>query len=526
MKRLGIAFAVKGATWHAIVQETMKNKLRILLTLVALGTLLVSTPPVSAQTRQFKQELERFDRRFRQVEELVSAFGNRRARQLLQEASTLRNAAEEAFRARRLQEAQAKLKAAFTKLDLAEKQTLQGPVQRTRNRVLELLRQAEHEILNCNHPEAQRLLKEAKANIERAESALHTRRVRAGIERYRVAETQLNQALRLVRTLNEKVREERRRFEALLERAREVVERNPNSRAQETFKRALKLAADAEEAARACKLGLARRLYNQGTMLLVRAMDLAGGQGPEVVGEAEMAFYRLRELAEEATECVAESDDPRARKLLERARQQQREAERSMQKGRSHETLYKIGIAENLFRQACRIARARGGRPVSDRIRQQITNARSDVAALRSKLSPDSPRDVLNLARMADVSLRRAEEAAKAGFVRFALEAVWAAQRFVTRADRILQQRDAGAVEISTDAVRLKLRRLDQLIVEAEQEVEDAPDDWSRRFLGAAKQLRRFANQSLNQGNFRAADEAANIALEFVRKSLRGIKKP
>ncbi len=498
---------------------------RILLVCAFLGAC-GAIPAALAQTpqREFERALRDFDRRFEEVQRVVEAFDSRKARQTLLEAKALRDAAEEAFRNRRFAEAQTKLKTAFAKLEWAEKELLRGPADRWRTRIEELLRQAEHEILNCGHPEAQRLLQEARKLAAGAQRAGHQGDVRVAVERYRLAETQLNRALKLVRSLQNKVQEARQHFEILNERARELLEQHPNDRADQVYRRALKLAESAEEALQACKLEAAQRFFNQSTMLLVRAMDLAGAQTPGVVNQADLQLFRLRELMEEVRDCVRDSRHPRAQEFFDRARGMAAKAEADLKAGRSHQALYRMRVAENLLRRACQMSRAGGGQEVSARTRDQLEQTRADLAEMRRNLSPDTPKDVQVLLNLAQAALNRSQRAAESGFQRFALEGILVAERFLARAERLRRGEETPGV--TPQAVQLKLKQLDEAIRAAEENAGVTSEGWSGRFLTGAKEIRRSAVSSLQSGNYRAANAAIDVALDLARKSLRNPIQP
>lgn len=500
----------------------MFNKLIIILTL-CLAFSLITTAEGTAQRRGFVQELERFDREFERVKELVNSFSNDRARQSLQEARTLRNAADEAFRNGRLTEAGSKLKLAFGKLAVAAKVTLDGPAKRWRNRLEELLSRAEHEVLGCNHEEAQRILQEAKTQRDLAEHAAAALDVRKAIEHFRVAETAARRALQLIQSLQDKIREERYRFEVLRDRAQELVEKSSNARAKQIFRQAIKLAVSAEEALHGCRIEVAKKFYNQSVMLLLRAMDLARGDSKETINQVEAAFFRLRELMEATTECVRNSSRPQAKLLLERARRFANEAELAAKNQHRYQALWKIELAENMLRRACRISKGRGGQKISARIARQIENAKMDIAETRRNVDADFEKDAAVLIKMAEFTIRKAEQAASAGFNRFALASVLATQRFLTKAQRMLRTPETNP--ISQENIRIKLIQLDEAIAESEARIQPTSQEWNRRFLNGAKDIRKFVDDSVQKGNYRAADEAIRVAFELVKKSWRNLPK-
>lgn len=472
----------------------------------------------------FEKRLKTFDREFGRVTELVRSLGKSdRAIQLLTEARNFRIDAENSFRNGRPREADAKLNAAFSKLTMAAKVTLEGPAKRWRNRVEELLRRAEHDVLGCNHKEAQRLLRDAKNSQQKADAAASKMNLAKAIEHLRIAEILAKRALKMIQALQERIQEERVRFEALRERAQNLVEHSSNRRAKRVYDKAMGLAVSAEEALHGCKVELAKRLYNQSIMLLLRAMDLARGDSREAIKQADVALFRLRELIEESRDCVQNSVRPRAKQLFERARRLASEAELAVKNHQNYSALWKIELAKNMLQRVCRISQGDDRGKISGRITREIENAKLDISEARSKLSNDGSEDAVVLLRMAEFTLRKAEHASAAGFERFALEAVLATQRFLSKAQRITRGQAPNA--LSKERVLFKLAKLDESISDSEARIVDSGKEWNLRFLNGAKDIRGLVDESIRKGNYRAADVTMDVAFELVRKSFKNLPK-
>ncbi|MFQ5822426.1 MAG: hypothetical protein ACE5JB_00030 [bacterium] len=481
-----------------------------------------------SQTRNdLVKALERLDHDLERVNELVLSFRNRRALELVNEAQVLRNQAVAAFKNHEPAVAGAKIKMAFFKLEQAVKITLDGPVKRLRIRLEELMRQADHVVLGSHHKEAERILREAKSNREAAEKALTAGNINKAVEHYRMAITLTKRSLDLVHrsidSIKERINEEKRRYEILRERVQEVVERSDDPRVKHIFEQAIKLALSAEEMFRNGDFELAKKFVNQSILLLLRAMDLATGESPVAVNQAEVSLLRLRDLIEESREVINTSAKPKAKLLFQRASRFEREAELAVNEGRSHEALWKIDLAENMIRRARRLVERRGGPRFATKIFKEIENTKNDIAEVRSKLPLDSPRDAEVLINMSQFAIDRAERASAAGFGRLALEAVLASQRFLTKAERILNAQETSP--ISKEKIKVRLRQLNAAIEESERKVAEFDQEWTRRLLDGAKDIRQIAEKSFKNGNYRAADEGIQVAFELIRKSVKNVPK-
>ncbi len=443
---------------------------------------------------------------------------------MIDKAQMLRDEAVSILQQDRLQprdvaEARAKVNQAFALIKQAVRIVLDGPLRRLRNRLEELMRQVEHLVLGGGCKAGERLLREAKQIQRECENAFAAKDFAKAAELCDGAMTVAKQALQLC----QKIIEEKRRFENLRDRARDAVERSGNQRAKEVYHKALNLAGSAEEALRNGDTQLAKRLYNQSLMLLVRAMDMANVDSPQVIDQTDVARSRLKELMAQARECLRESNQPRARLLFERARRLATEAELAGKEGRHHEALWKVELAEKMLRRVCQMSGDGDGRRISNRISHEIVNAKTDIAEARSKLAGDAPKDAEMLINMAEFAIDRAERALNARRDRFALAAVLASQRFLTHVERVLQTQDKS--DVTKEIVQLQLQRLDEAIAESENRIQLASEDWNRHFLNGAKEIRQFVVESIQKGNYRAAHEGIQVAFDLVRKSLKSVPR-
>jgi len=499
------------------------------ITLVCFLTTIVALPVVAQTRGDLAKQIQRLDRDLERARELVNSFDNRRALELVNQAIQLRTEAVRLLEKnsptkRDLTEAAARIKMARAKLITAAKLTLDGPVRRLRSELEELLIRADDLVGRSANREAQRTLNEAKKNRNSAERAASSMQIEKAVEHFRVAVTLGKRSIQLASGSGnadiDKLREERRKFENLQDRALELLTLHPNDRAEQVYRQAVNSSKSAENAFHNGDIDLARRLLNQSVLLMLRAIDLSHGDARSVsIDRVDAALFQVKDLLERSRELIAASGRPRAKVLLERARRFIQDAEIAARSGRGNEALTKIELARNMLRRAERLSGAGVPRQFVRKVTDEISKTKIDIVAARASLGTDAPRDADRLIRMAEWTLRRAEKAAASGFRRLALEAVLASQRFLARADQ-LSKRQSGGVA-SKEQTQVRLGQLDAAISETEQNLNGATGEWNRQLLQSAKDIRKLAKDSFNQGNYRAANEAVQVSLELLRKSSR-----
>lgn len=479
------------------------------------------------------QTIERLNRTIDQVKDLVESFRNDRARQLVIQAEQLRDEAVTALHNGELIKARAKVNLAFALLKKATELTLAVPVRRLQSQLEELLQRADHHVLGSCNQQAERLLQEAKSFRNKALNGVSAGQIQEAAEHYRVAMQLAYQAMDIVnRTADvnrDRVQNERHKFETLSERARESVEKCSNDhvrQGRQVFQNAMNFANQAEKALRNCNLALAKKLYNQSMLLLVRVMNLCPDHlAGDDVSLAKIKLFQLRRKMEDVRDVIAESRKRSAIRLFERVQKFADEAELALNNVRDQRpkndrvALKKIELAGKMLGHASRLARPGGPGRFVNRITDEIENTTAEISELRETLTTDSPADANVLIRMSEFVIKRADQAARRGFSKLALEGVLAAQKFLTRAERILGSKQPSA--ISGDKIQLRLNQLDEAIAEAEDRVLDSRQDLYRRLLESAKDIRNLSLESFQKGNFRAANEGIQVAFDLIRKIMK-----
>lgn len=478
--------------------------------------------------------LQELDFRIERLINFLTVSGNDRALEMVLKAQQLREEAVADAKDKRFTLAVAKIRAAVSLLDRAEEiaiKTFAGTVGRLRNRISERFTQAEQLVSNTRQREAQRLLEQAKNNYNSAERAFGTKRYERSFEHYNLALTLVNKAITLAKSFSntgdaDVLAEEKRKFENLKERAANLVERSQSHLARQTYQNALTTAHNALAAYSNGRKSLAKKLLDQASLLLLRAINLASTDRGVSVSDVgiEDKFVRLRDFIEKSRDLIEQSDKPRPKILFNRASNILNQAQTLARAGKNPEALGKLKLAENLVRRAIRIAQDNGRRNFSSNIFQQIENTKNEISWAKANIQTDSPADAKILLNVAEAAINRAQRAANAKTNRLALESILVAQRFLTRAEKVLNE--GGSSNIEQKNVEQQLGQLDAAIVEAENRIANFTNEtWNRQLLRSARDLRNVAAESVGKGNFIAANEAVQIAFDLIRKSLRNVPK-
>src|SRR3990172_2129898 len=375
---------------------------------------------VSAQKRDdLTRELQRLEREIERVGSVVALFNHEKATELVLRAKQLYDEAVDDAQNKRFAAAEIKIRAAFALLERAAKiaiDTFTGTINRLRSRLLELLRKADYLISKSNNKDAERLLNQAKKNQLAADDAVSAMKYARALEHFRVAVNLAEQCIKMLEkspsNTTDVILDEKRKYENLLERAREIIENSQNSQAKQTYQNALIYAKDAENSYRNGRIVLARKLFNQSILLLLRAMDLASATTPAATDQTTDKFYRLRDMISQSRDEILQSNKPRAKLLFDRAVNLLNEAESAAREGRNQEAIWKVELAETFLRRAQRIIQTQPNEQLSDKITQEIANTKSDIATLRGEVDTDTSMDVQILLRMAEFSITKAEQAA------------------------------------------------------------------------------------------------------------------
>lgn len=472
-----------------------------------------------------ERALAKLDQQLQFARDLVQAFPNEKAENLLKKAFEERNKARLSFRQKRFNAVRAHVLQAKNFIDIALKLVLEGPVNRQRERLQELIRRADNIVVGSGNIKAEQLLRKAKSNQKLALQAFRERKFRQAVEFYRtaifLAERSIALAGRRFKNIEERYIGEKERFEQLLERAKIKVEQSGGEEARRLLLQAVRQTQKAQEAVRKKNYPLAIDTYYQATRLLIRAIDLAEKEPLGLRRKVEQELGRLEDLIFSAKDQIESSRNPRSQLLFKEALNFNSRARSAFQEGRFREAMSKADIAKKFLRQAVRLQEGESFRP-EEKIREELTALEERLRILSSQVRKDQDQAITFLDK-AQHHFNEAQKALNAERFRLALERIWISSRFASKVEDFLKKRE-GKVP-SMEAVKRKLERLETAIMEIEPEVESSKIVSAKVLLAQAHEMKDKAKKAIAGDHVYLASENIDIAIEMLLKAARLMRK-
>ncbi len=504
----------------------IKKVLKIFVLVFVAGVILTGT--IAAQdpaTPVLNSELARLDRLLESARQVLRAYENKAGRDFLIKAEALRKEIDQKILQRKLREALLLIREATAFAERAIKLGLEGPVQRLRAQLEELLRRAETEVLNSGNREAQRLLQEAKKNRDLGDQAGRLQNLKA-VEYYQIAIALAERALKLAgggasSSPAELLNRAREYYANLEAQARESLRNCPNPAAQRLYHQAQKQIQSAEESFRRGEFVLAQQFYNGATRLLLRAIDLCRPQGAQNAETLKKDLQVLRENINTAEE-QAGSGDPRARALLDWAQRLALEAEAAITTQQPLRALRRLERARFLVEKARRNANAA---PVDfkQQCELELQQLRNDLNAADEEIqAAENPeaQSLMDLARKAQAEAERA--CGRAGSSLHALAAfrmmLRMGHQFLLQAESLSQD---GSANIARNVLQQRLKELDATIIEVRSSVPGEQSGFAQILVVQAAGLRDRAQAAYQRGYFVVAMETSGMALDLLREALK-----
>ncbi|MDZ7261639.1 MAG: hypothetical protein ONB05_05990 [candidate division KSB1 bacterium] len=461
--------------------------------------------------------LERLDEQLTFAREMVLFFDGELAKDLLRRAEELREAAEINLNNGRLLLAMRRIKRAQEVIDQALKVSLEESAQKMR----ELLKRAQDIVPGSHHEEAERLLREAKDHQDKAIMAFRNQRTQEALEHYRQAVFLAEKSMELVQGKsrdNEKgFNEEKQRFRELLERAKEMVQASQNEEAKKVLRQAMKQAQETKEALDQGNFQLAIEGYHKATRLLLRAIDLAGGDVRNIEASAWNEVTVLEELIRSTQEKIEGSKNERALFLLERALILQQEAQQALAAKEYQVALRQAGLARNFMGRALRVLDTRVPE-LKPRTEQELNQLQQDLKEIATKVKATPDKEAHQLIDLAQKNADLAEQACKNEKYQLARERIWVANRFLFTADVLAL--GSQQTEVVKDKIEARIQNFDDLLAGVKTQIENSHQELALELLQQAQAMRQEAEKALKDEHLNIAKECLDVALELIRKSM------
>ncbi|UCG44333.1 MAG: hypothetical protein JSU73_06945 [candidate division WOR-3 bacterium] len=279
---------------------------------------------------QLERELHKTDDAIERARPIIERSGNRRALELLSDATARQGKARNAFRAERYKEAFTDTRAARLMVEAALRLAQElnaAEIRRQLERTEELVRRYGPGVARSGNRRALELWDLALDEQRKARRHFQAAEYLMALRMTRAARGHCKKALDLIRpqTNQDKVRVALERTAKLLERARDFLQ--GNERAMELLARAEAWQDEAIAALREGRLLHAWRMTTSARDLILRAIELAGGDVRQEL--VEQALAETDNLLEQWTAVITQSENQEAEKLLD-------QAVASQQKSREH----------------------------------------------------------------------------------------------------------------------------------------------------------------------------------------------
>ncbi len=499
-----------------------------LILLVLLAANAYAQRPTLAEVRAEREQLKRL---IETAHEVLAAYPDERAQQFLSKAETLAKESDQKIAAGQLLLAQTQIREARTIVERAVKLALESPLLRLHNRLQELLRRAETDVLGSGNREAVRLVQEARKNKLLGEQAAQKLQPLQAAQYFQAAITLLERALKLTggnaggegnpAELLQRARDYHLELNRQLE---ERLRQCENPAARRLLDQIQKQTQLAEEAERKGDLTLALRFRNNAVRLLLRALDLcATGVTTQDAGALSKEVNVVRELLTNAEEQTVASEEPRARALLEWARRLLLEAEIDLAAQKIMPAQRRLNRARTLLEKLGRYKAL----PILDQSAQcaaALSQLAEDIAEMREQLaaSPHSEaQSLLELARKAQseaekICGRKTHTAQSFAAFRALLRL---AHQFLLQAETLLQ--DAAPAAQEQESLRQRLQQLDATLDEVRTNTGDAPQNLAKVLVEQASELREGAQSAFQRKQFYVSAELCQLAFDLLREALK-----
>ena len=365
--------------------------------------------------------------------------------------------------------------------------------------ISDLINQAQTLVPNSDNPEAQRLLDEAKNNLQQAQQHFEENRLRPAFEAFRSAEAQAKRSLQLTHYPNETVENklvsEQQRFSKLLDRVESILSECNSSDAHDLYKQALNRQVDINRLLLDEKPEAALQHYYQSTRLLLRALNLCEGSAASPAQRAEQQVRLLEELVDSVQRSDLRQAPVRQRIRLRRVKRLMEQAKLALDNKNYAQSLKLSFQARNI------LGHVLNNEPDdrNQRVEQEIQ--RLQQAINKAKTLETSPRQQ-SFVQAAEWSLEDAKMFLEQNDLGPAVQSVLTGNQFLSAIE------DSGTAA-NRDMAERKFNELLSKISEAKQQEGD------EYIIRAAEIIEQRIRYSLANGNYEIVHKYSQLAIDL-----------
>lgn len=474
-----------------------------------------------------ESELQRLKESFSFANELVTAFGNREARHLLDDAKRSIDNATEFYRLNRLDRAKYFILQAYRSIQLAMKITLNLSGRSLLEQLQDLIRQAEQAVEGTDNKEAERLLREAKKNLDMARTAYKNQMARETFEYYRIGTFLAKKALSLCTDRDKNTKdqfvEEKQRFEQLLQKAENRLAENPLKEAEQLIQNARKLGHQAVQAFQSQHYREGIEHYYRATRLLLRAIEYCESQatGSDPKNKLENEIQSLNDLIASMEPKFADTKNVRAKMLFEHAVRMRSEAQSAQESGRYRMALRKSELARNALRRGIQMLESKN-QGLSEQINDKLIQLQGDLERTEELVNNSNNREARHFVELAKEYYDKSANASQNQREGISLQGILLAHRLLNLAEDLVM--NEGALEIDKNQVEARLKEFEHTHSEAQADIESSKDKRASQLFQQSSHLYEQAKKAFEANELYFAMNVLELAFAVQQRSLRTIR--
>ena len=398
---------------------------------------------------------------------------------------------------------------------------LTNPIKSQRKKLKELLLFAEKLVTDSGNRKAEQSLRKARDHDGKVNAAIQKNQYQLALEHIRLGIFMANQAIETAKNQNqnirEKVAEEKKRIEQLLQKAKDAVDKSKNPTALKLFQLAEKRLQKIPRLIDNKNYSQAIDQYHQVTRLLLRVIDITNGSGQK----SEITIYedlaRLDEMIENVSEKVAANNlqkNKRVNFLMSQLSTYQQNAHQALEDHQLEKARFNVQMGQRLLERALQIANRRnqmkGVNRLADELRQ-LNLLIEEIGKIVDNSGNEEAKYMLNLARGAR---ERANFLMQRRRNHLALAAIANSNRMAFAAERLAKEPESFKPEAKRIA-----RRLEKM----SQRIDEISDRQNmalryRLLFNEIKKVYEIAQDSYKKGYLNVAEESLSILTNLLNK--------
>ncbi|MCD6167062.1 hypothetical protein J7K19_10175 [bacterium] len=493
-----------------------RRKIKLLLSLTIGGLMLSwavwswAQPPVSPRdTRQWLQQL---DQKLEFLRELSKVFPTPKLLDVIHKIEYHRNLA---VQANNKQEAVRQLQIAHKLADIAIKMALDGPVQRLRENLDELIRQVEKKLQQHFNAEAERLLHKAKDNRKLAITAYKNQNYRKAVELFRVAIFLVQKTQTILKghptALTSTLDEEKANFKDLLQKAQRLLDGKRDVVERDLLRQALAQQQKAERSLARNDIKGAINHYRWATRLLLRIISM--------VEKAEQNMQQIAanelQLTRELLQAGGKDLSPSVSRIYKKAEQVYRDAEIAFQNRKYSQAAKKAQVARRLLHRSTQIGEI-SQQGFDKRLEDEIAAVRHLLESLRNQATTTDDKEINLYYRIAQNHLQFSQRAFDKGNYRLATVELLVAARMSYSLQSMLSKQ--GEESHSAEFLAEKISTLEQQLEKVNLALQQSQQSQLEYLSRLAQQMLQTAKTSMANRQWHIAWDSIQIASQLLQK--------